>query len=163
MINQYLCIRRVRVGLGINQASLPLDGDATVNATGAGVNIFVLDTGCDVGHEQFSGDSREALNVASYGDGFDGAWAYWPEVGWNDPPADLSALENNDRDGHGRHYREPNRQPFDSTAIRYATGTHCSATAVGTTVGVAHGANMYHMKVRVSVHVYASNSPPRGS
>ncbi|WP_253258283.1 S8 family peptidase [Pseudonocardia sp. N23] len=39
----------------IDQASLPLDGKFTTNSTGAGVTIFVVDTGVDVTHPDFGG------------------------------------------------------------------------------------------------------------
>lgn len=47
----------------IDQRGLPLDHSYTTNATGAGVTIYVLDTGVDVAHPQFEGRARWALNT----------------------------------------------------------------------------------------------------
>ncbi|MEJ3656956.1 S8 family serine peptidase [Actinomycetes bacterium KLBMP 9759] len=47
----------------IDQRNLPLDNSFSTNATGAGVTIFVLDTGVDIDHPQFGGRASTAVNT----------------------------------------------------------------------------------------------------
>ncbi|KAJ8598952.1 hypothetical protein CTAYLR_010456 [Chrysophaeum taylorii] len=107
----------------INQARLPLDGDANRSRTGKGVNVFVLDTGLDTTHSEFGG-TRDVLNVGSVVEGEE--FMYWPAMGWLEAPSDESLLKDNDVYGHG---------------------THCTGNVGGETLGVAPEANLYHIKV----------------
>jgi serine protease len=52
----------------IDQSALPLDGNYSFNATGAGVSAYIIDTGIRSTHSQFGG--RVVLAYSSIGDGY---------------------------------------------------------------------------------------------
>ncbi|MFD9066166.1 S8 family peptidase [Kitasatospora purpeofusca] len=54
----------------IDQRHLPLDGQFTVDGTGAGVTAYIVDTGIETGHEEFEG--RATAGFDAVGDGRDG-------------------------------------------------------------------------------------------
>lgn len=54
----------------IDQASLPLSGSYTYNSTGAGVHVYVIDTGIRVTHQQFGG--RASVGTDAINDGQNG-------------------------------------------------------------------------------------------
>lgn len=55
----------------IDQRYLPLDGQFTANATGAGANAYILDTGIDYLHSEFEGRAKPGFDAI--GDGRYGA------------------------------------------------------------------------------------------
>ncbi|MGD9482393.1 S8 family peptidase [Streptomyces sp. TRM70308] len=55
----------------IDQRDLPLDGDFTVENTGAGVTAYIMDTGIDYDHAEFGG--RAVPGFDAVGDGRNGA------------------------------------------------------------------------------------------
>ncbi|MEX2551919.1 MAG: S8 family serine peptidase [Actinomycetota bacterium] len=54
----------------IDQASLPLSGSYSYNSTGAGVHVYVIDTGIRVTHQQFGG--RASIGTDKINDGQNG-------------------------------------------------------------------------------------------
>jgi subtilisin family serine protease len=53
----------------IDQASLPLDSKYTYNATGAGVNVYIMDTGIRASHSEFGGRASGAYTAIADGNG----------------------------------------------------------------------------------------------
>ena len=53
----------------IDQASLPLDGSYTYNATGSGVNAYIIDTGIRTTHTEFGGRASGVFTSVNDGNG----------------------------------------------------------------------------------------------
>lgn len=64
----------------IDQASLPLDGAFNVSGTGAGVNVYILDSGIRSTHTQFTG--RVVGDFSAYADGY-GPFGCVPGGAWH--------------------------------------------------------------------------------
>ena len=93
----------------INQLQMPLDSNVSMGAlTGAGIDIYIVDSGVLASHEQFAGRVMPGIDIPTL--------LGYSEV---DP-------ETSDCDGHG---------------------THVSALAAGSTVGVATGARIIAVRV----------------
>lgn len=93
----------------INQARLPLDSNVSLGAlTGAGIDIYIVDSGVLAAHEQFGGRAIPGIDIpTNLGDS-------------------VVSPATTDCDGHG---------------------THVSALAAGSTVGVAPGARIIAVRV----------------
>jgi subtilisin family serine protease len=59
----------------IDQSSLPLNGTYTYSATGAGVNVYIIDTGIRTTHSQFGGRAIPAYSAIS--DGYGPQGCHW--------------------------------------------------------------------------------------
>ncbi len=57
----------------IDQSFLPLDGSYSYGATGAGVNVYIIDTGIRTTHSQFGGRAYGAYTSIADGRGTDGS------------------------------------------------------------------------------------------
>jgi subtilisin family serine protease len=64
----------------IDQASLPLDGAYNVSGTGAGVNVYILDSGIRPTHTQFTG--RVVGDFSAINDGY-GPFGCYPGGAWH--------------------------------------------------------------------------------
>ncbi|KAJ3360092.1 hypothetical protein GGF32_008681 [Allomyces javanicus] len=91
---------------GLDAMDGSLDGKYALNLTGAGVNVYVIDSGIRADHAEFSG---RAQNI-------------YTAQGAQDP----NLTPTTDCTGHG---------------------THVSGVAVGHTVGIAKGANVYGLRI----------------
>jgi len=55
----------------IDQSNLPLDGNYTYNATGSGVNAYIIDTGIRTTHSEFGGRASGVFTSVNDGNGTD--------------------------------------------------------------------------------------------
>ena len=59
----------------IDQSSLPLDGNYSYSSSGAGVNVYIIDTGIRTTHSQFGGRAVPAFSSIS--DGYGATGCHW--------------------------------------------------------------------------------------
>jgi subtilisin family serine protease len=102
----------------IDQRNLPLDGQYIYrDQAGAGVHVYVVDTGLNASHSEFTGRVGTGRNFAPNSDGVLGLGLFGGST---------DASNTTDCNGHG---------------------THVSGTAVGTTYGVAKKATIHSVRV----------------
>jgi subtilisin family serine protease len=115
----------------LDQRSLPLDGIfSTDGLTGAGVDVYLLDTGLDSNHKEFQQSSqREVKNIY---DGF-------AETEY------LKFHPKTDNDGQLTIIRFVSMLTF--AYAEHGHGTHTAAIVGGSSVGVAPNANIYMCRI----------------
>ncbi len=124
----------------IDQAALPLDAKYVYpNQGGAGVNVYVIDTGLNAGHTEFTARVGNGRNFAPNNDGPVGGLLN--ATGLNElNPLNTYALDS----GTGL-FKGPT-DPNDTTDCN-GHGTHVAGTAAGTTFGVAKLATIHSVRV----------------
>lgn len=118
----------------IDQRNMPLDGQYIYrDQAGAGVNVYVIDTGLAAGHSEFAGRVAPGRNFAPNSDGLLGGLGGLV-------PINLGALDLGLGLSSGP--TDPN-----NTSDCNGHGTHVAGTAVGTRYGVAKKATIRAVRV----------------
>ncbi|MCH6258482.1 S8 family peptidase [Puniceicoccaceae bacterium K14] len=112
----------------LDQRNLPLDNSYTTSRNGSGVHVYIMDSGIDVNHPEFTGRIGE------------GVCGYQSDIIEVCPPG-------SDPDDCTLTYVQ-----CDSTKDYGGHGTHVAGTVGGSTVGVANGVILHPVKVNVSLH-----------
>lgn len=128
----------------VDQRSLPLNASYSYpNHRGQGVHVYVIDTGLNASHTEFSGRIGTGRNFAPNDDGLLGQ--VLTDLGLN--PAQLGLpLNLAVVDILGTHLFSGETDATDTTDCN-GHGTHVAGTAVGTTYGVAKAATVHPVRV----------------
>lgn len=121
----------------IDQPALPLDRRYSASNDGAGVHVYIVDTGLRGSHEDFAGRVGDGANFAEPGEAPSGGGGLLGGVGKT-----IGGLLGGGGDD------EPDEgQPAPDTADCNGHGTHVAGTAVGSRFGVAKGATVHPVRV----------------
>lgn len=120
----------------VDQRNLPMNGQYIYkDQAGAGVHVYVIDTGLNASHSEFTGRVAAGKNFAPNNDGLVGSFIPGGIV-----PLNMAALD------FGTGLFDGGTDANDTTDCN-GHGTHVAGTAVGTVYGVAKQATIHAVRV----------------